>query len=188
MDDLLQTNKRKLNLKRRIIVALFIILLGGGIFAGYRLGKPTTEKTEIISVTSPVPANVKEAVKFRVYYPDQAKMPKGYVLDTSSFSVPQENGVAYKVTYDTDKKIVFSVQPKPSDEELTTFLTSYIPLRTSVETPNGEAEVGAYNTPGGDTQTMGSWTATNDNTWIIFTAPYDTNQDNLAKVLQAFKS
>ena len=136
--------------------------------------------------SSPVPKAVTQAVNFPVYYPDPKKLPAGYNLDQNSFTIsPKKNGVAYSVSYDNGKKIVFSVQTKPSDSELQSFNSNYIPLRIDYQTPAGQAEIGAYNNHG-NVQTLVSL-PTRTTAWIVVTAPYDTNQVKLKQVLSSLK-
>ena len=127
----------------------------------------------------PVPQNISQLVSFPIYYPDPNKLPKGYKLDVKSFSAPLKNGVTYTVNYGNDNKIVFSVQPKPSADELLTFDGNFLPLRTSYQTAVGQAEIGAYNL-----KTLVSL-PTNSSSWIIITAPPNINQDQLKQVLSA---
>jgi flagellar basal body-associated protein FliL len=135
--------------------------------------------------TSPVPSAISQAVSFPVYYPNPEKLPSGYYLDKDSFKNPVKNGVAYSVSYGGNKKIVFSAQQKPSDNELQAFNSSYIPLRTDYQTKAGQAEIGAYNNHG-TIETLVSL-STNSSTWLVVTAPYDINQDQLKKVLSAIQ-
>ena len=137
--------------------------------------------------SSPVPRNIQSKVDFPIYYPDQKKLPTGYRLNPDSFKAPQANGVVYEVDYGNGKRMVFSVQPKPSDNALQTFNSSYIPLRTDYQTPSGTAEIGAYNDNGKiTTETLVSL-PTNDKTWLLITAPYDINQAQLKQVLSSLK-
>jgi len=131
--------------------------------------------------SSPVPKNVAQKVSFPVYYPDQAKLPAGYRLDRNSFASPVKNGVAYDVVYAGGKKIVFSVQVKPSDNELQSFNSNYIPLRLDYQTKLGQAEIGAYRG-----QTLASLPII-DGPWIVLTAPPDINQGQLKQVIQAIR-
>jgi hypothetical protein len=132
---------------------------------------------------SPVPVALAQSVNFPIYYPVQAKLPAGYTLDLSSFKRPVQNGVSYSVSYSHSKKLVFSLQPKPSASELQNFTANYIPLHNSYQTPTGQALLGAYDTKTG-TETLVSL-PTGSNTWIIITAPYDISQDQLKQVLSS---
>ncbi|HSX18343.1 MAG TPA: hypothetical protein VLE51_03240 [Candidatus Saccharimonadales bacterium] len=130
---------------------------------------------------SPVPKNIKNAVSFPIYYPDQKKLPAGYILDTKSFANPVKNGVSYAVNYGNGQKLIFSVQPKPSDNELQSFYGNYIPLRIDIQIPNGQAEIGTYHN-----QTLVSLPVING-PWIIITGPQNTNQSQLKQVLSALR-
>jgi hypothetical protein len=157
-------------------IASLLVLTGGG--AG---GWFFTHRS-----VSPVPKNIQSAVSFPIYYPDQKKLPTGYTLDLQSFKVPQKNGVAYSVDYGLSQKLIFSVQPKPSNAELESFNASYIPLRNDYQTPVGKAEIGAYNSHGVLESLISL--PTNGSTWLIITAPYNVNQDQLKQVLQSIKA
>jgi hypothetical protein len=110
-------------------------------------------------------------------------LPPGYNLNTNSFNLsPDKKGVYYSVSYGANKKIVFSVQVKPTDNELQSFNSNYIPLRVDYQTPIGQAEIGAYHS-----QTLVSLPVING-PWIVITAPPDINQDQLKQVLRAIKA
>jgi hypothetical protein len=131
--------------------------------------------------SSPVPKAIRQSVDFPVYYPDPKKLPSGYTLNLSSFKTPIKNGVTYSVSYGNGKQLVFSVQPKPSPAELQTFDGNYLPLKTTYQTPVGQAEIGAYNL-----KTLVSL-PTSSSTWIIITAPPNINQGQLKQVLSSIK-
>ena len=137
----------------------------------------TSQKNAIIA--SVVPDSVIKSVSFKIYYPDQTKLPKGYVFDKRSITTPVQNGVSYSVDYPGGNKIVFSLQLKPSDSELQSFKTNFIPLRNEVRTSLGQADIGAYNQ-----QTLVSFPL-NDGPWIVITAPSDIDQDKLKQVLNS---
>lgn len=128
--------------------------------------------------SSPVPATVRKSVSFPVYYPSPAKMPAGYTLDLHSFSATSQT-VVYSVTYETNKKIAFTVQRKPSDDELKLFHTNQMPLRNEVKVAVGTATTGSLNN-----QTLASL-PTNDQTWLLITAPIDIDQEQFRQVLRA---
>lgn len=133
-----------------------------------------------------VPENIQKSVGFPIYYPDEKKLPAGYSLNKTSFSNPRNNGVTYFVSYDGSKKIVFSAQPKVSDQEMNLFYKSYIPLKTEVKTAIGKAEIGAYNNAGKVT-TLVSLPTEDSKTWLVITAPADINQSQLKQVLQSLR-
>jgi hypothetical protein len=131
--------------------------------------------------SSIVPKTVSRAVSFPIYYPDPKKLPKGYRLDISSFGLVVKNGVTYSVTYDTNKKIIFLTQPRPTDDELQAFNKNYLPLRTAYITPAGEAQIGAYN--GKSFVSLPTYGPS----WLVITAPPDIDQDQFKQVLSAMK-
>jgi hypothetical protein len=134
---------------------------------------------------NPVPKDIRKAVSFKVYYPDEAKMPKGYVLDKSSFRKAEGSVVLFSISYDNGRSMVVSEQPQPPQDIIEKFKTSAIPVSNKVSTYLGQAAIGAYNN-GDKIQTVTSLPITNG-PWLIITAPSDVNQDELKQVLQALK-
>ena len=171
--------------KKLIVVAIATIILticASGLWLYAHHSNPQEHKINAVINLSPVPATVMAAVDYKVYYPDITKLPTGYKLDEHSFNVLVKNGIAYTVSYEVSKKIVFSLQTKPSDNELAAFRSNYIPLRTDFQTPIGAAQIGAYNS-----QTLVSLPLFNG-PWIVITAPSDINQDQLKQVINSLRS
>jgi hypothetical protein len=164
----------------RFIWIIALVLIAAGV-AGFWLHNRHTITPKPVS-NSPVPQAVAQSVNFPIYYPDSKKLPVGYTLNRNSFTSPVKNGVAYSLNYDNGKKIVFSVQVKPSDNELQSFNSSYIPLRIDYQTLVGQAEIGAYHN-----QTLVSLPIING-PWVVITAPPDINQDQLKQVISALKA
>ncbi len=126
----------------------------------------------------PVPGDVKHAVAFPVYYPQQSKLPAGYTLDTKSFTA-SDQAVIYAINYGSGQKITVSVQKRPSDNNLANFYKHSIPIHSDVLTMIGKAAVGAVGE-----QTMVSL-PTNDRSWLIITGPATIDRDQLTQVLQS---
>ena len=158
-----------------------LALLAGVASTIIALGAAGTWRHTAHRYASPVPKSITSSVSFPIYYPDQSKLPAGYTLDASSFKQPVQNGVNYTVDYGNRQELVFSLQPKPPASELQNFVANYIPLHNSFQAPTGQALLGAYNTKTG-TETLVSL-PTGSNTWIIITAPYNINQDQLKQVI-----
>lgn len=168
--------------RKRALYIGIVLLVVAGWAAGAFFVHWHKNPQPLAAQTSPVPASIRSVAPFPVYYPEQKSLPPGYKLDVGSFSSPVKNGVAYKVTYDGAKQIVFSVQAKPSDSELQTFNSNYIPLRIDYQTPVGQAEIGAYHNG-----TLVSLPVING-PWIIITAPPDIDQGQLKQVLRSMRS
>jgi hypothetical protein len=160
-------------------VALIVLVLAGAL-AGAVVLSQQPKKTR--GPISPVPASISHAVNFKVYYPDQSKLPVGYIFDKNSFANPVKNGISYSVNYGNGSKIVFSLQTKPSDNELQTFNGNFIPLRIDIQTPLGQAESGVYRE-----KTLASLPITNG-PWVVVTAPKDINQQQLKQILSSLKA
>jgi hypothetical protein len=173
--------KRTLRLYKRIGLALAgvaaISVLAWASIAGYHHFVGGQAQPH-----SPVPLSIRRNANFSIYYPDQAKLPAGYTLNTGSFKFADNTAVIYTVSYGANKKLTFSVQKKPADTIIQKFATGYIPLHTNVTTPTGTALVGAIGM-----QTVVSL-PTKGNAWIIITGPSDTDQTRLTQVLRSIKS
>lgn len=125
-----------------------------------------------------MPSEVSKHVDFPIYYPDPARLPKSYILDRTSFSAT-DNAVIYAVRQG-DKTLTFSVQARPSDEDLDTFYANQLPLRDEVPTPIGDGAIG-----GVMGQTFVSIRA--EKAWVIVTAQADINQTDLKAILKSMK-
>lgn len=163
------TWKRK-NLFIGVAGIVVIAIIGGGFF--YITG----------SNNSPVPSKLSKAVDFPVYYPDPKKLPNGYSLNEKSFKSPQSGVIVYAVSYGKGQKLVFSVQHKPSSDDLASFVKTYIPINRQVLTLAGTATVGAIGQ-----QTVASL-PTDTNAWIIVTGPANAfGSNDFSQVLQALR-
>lgn len=155
-----------------------IILIVGVIWGGNLLYHRLSTHSQLSS--DPVPLTIRQDVGFSVYYPNPSKLPDGYTLDVHSFT----NGnqvVEYTVSSPNNQKLVFSVQPKPSDTEIQSFHKKNLPLHTTVTTPVGAAIVGAISH-----QAVASLPTSGD-AWVIITAPANIDQGELSQVLQAIQ-
>ena len=158
-----------------VLVIALVTLIGGGV-GGWLYSH---------SSTSPVPQSINKQINFPIYYPDAKRLPSGYVLDKNSFRSPQKGVVIYSVIYDSNKKIVFSVQQKPSDSIIQDFYANSIPLRNHFNISLGDLEIGAF----GSGKTLGTVASltTKDGSWLIVTAPGDINQLQLEQVMNSLK-
>lgn len=168
--------KVKKNSKRRFFQYLYLLIFIAIISVIFTLFYAQRNK-------SPVPPNIKRGVNFQIYYPDQKKLPNGYKLNIKSFTKPRQDVILYTVYYGNGKKLIFSVQPKPSDDEIQRFYSNYIPLRNQVQLNLGQAQVGSYGNP---LKTVVSYPIDNG-PWVIVTAPVDTDQNKLKQVLNTLK-
>jgi hypothetical protein len=163
--------------ERLISLALALLVVAGGITGAWLHWHHTAAQTT--ANTSPVPKNVAQAVNFPIYYPDPQKLPAGYNLN--SFKYVPGQGVLYYVSYDNGKRLVFTLQQKPSSQDLAAFNKKYIPIHRQVLTLVGTATIGAIGS-----QTVVSLPT--DKTWVIITGPSDIyGTDQLTQVLQSIK-
>lgn len=134
-------------------------------------------KDNAAPTTSVVPLSIAKSVTFPVYYPDPKKMPPGYVLVQDSFSAANQ-AVVYSVAYDSNKTVAFTVQAKPAENDLKVFYANQLPLRNELSVPAGTAAIGVINN-----QTLVSL-PTNDNAWLLITAPLDIEPEHLHQLLR----
>ncbi len=160
-----------------IFIASLIIIISLNIY-GYRKIKVRPKVT--ISSVPEISQSLKQSVPFDIYYPDQNKLPKGYVLDKNSLST-SKHAVVYTIKFESNKKLVVTVQAKSSDKDISDFYAHTMPLHIDVNTPIGKATIGAINL-----KNVVSL-PTKTNSWLIISVPADTNQDQLKNVLQSFK-
>jgi hypothetical protein len=131
---------------------------------------------------SPVPAEIRGAVSFAVYYPEQSKLPAGYSLDTTSFRLAQPGVVVYSVKTGS-QQLIFSEEQTPGGNVVDKFTSSYIPLHNPITTDLGKAAMGAAG-QGANLQTIVSLPITKG-PWLIITAPANTKQSDMQQILQS---
>jgi hypothetical protein len=135
----------------------------------------------LVGSTSAVPKKIQQAVPFSVYYP--AQLPPGYVLDMTSFRLPDQGVVLFTVTYGKGKDIIFSEQQQPSRSDIDKFVSNYIPLNTALQFAIGQANVGAYSTAP-SIRTVVSLPIHNG-PWLIITAPSEVSRSDMVKILES---
>ena len=155
-------------------VVLTVLVVAGLIFAGQRLiGKPANV----------VPENIQKSAGFTVYFPDAAKLPAGFALDTGSFRLAQKGVVVFALTDSNKRSLVFSEQQQPSSDEINKFVSSYIPVNSTLQLGIGQARIGAYgNAP--DIRSTVSLPI-HGGPWLIMTAPSQISHDDIVKVLRS---
>ncbi|HSX36517.1 MAG TPA: hypothetical protein VLG13_00110 [Patescibacteria group bacterium] len=151
----------------------FLVLILGGVWF----------YSHAIATSSPVPQDIRKAVSFTVYYPDQKRLPQGYSLDTTTFRQAEPGVVLFSLQYYNGKRMVFSEEQKPASDVINKFVTAAIPLHTELTTPLGKAEVGVYGN-NADLHSVVSLPISNG-PWLIITAPADINQPNLTRILNS---
>jgi hypothetical protein len=165
--------KPRRNPKKAFLYLLILIILAAGSAGGWWY---FTQRN-----TSPVPKNIQKAVSFPIYYPDPKKLPAGYSLDTSSFTSPSKDVIVYTVNYGQGNKLIFSVQPKPSIQDINDFNSHRIPIHIEFQTKLGIAELGVIGN-----QAVVSL-PTNINEWLIITGPQNLRESDISPVLEILK-
>lgn len=133
--------------------------------------------------TSPVPAKVRSAVNFHIYYPNQKQLPSGFTLDQESFKLAQPGVVLFSVKQSGGGKLIFSEEAQPDPSIIDKFNTAYIPLHTTLTVALGQAEIGTYGN-GPNLRTIASLPA-HKGPWIIITAPSHTDSNDLRTILES---
>jgi len=159
---------------KRLFFLVALLLLAGLAAIGFCKG---------VNHNGVVPKKIQNSVNFPIYYPDLKKLPTGYNLDPRSFRLAQAGVVLFTVTYGRGKDIIFSEEEQPSSKNIDKFISDYIPVNMSSELAVGQAKLGAYG-PAPNIRTIASLPITKG-PWLIITAPSDTNQNELVKILQA---
>jgi hypothetical protein len=171
----LKMPRSRANRRIFILTCLATVILAGSL--GFLF---LTRKAAPTPRPSVVPTSITKQAHFLVPYPDPLKLPHGYSLDLNSFS-GTDQAVVYSASYDQDKKIAFTVQKKPSDDELRAFYANQIPIRNEVKVSAGMAAIGVLNN-----QTFASLPTEGDS-WLLITAPKDIDPNDLKKILQAIR-
>ena len=158
-------------IKAKIIVLFCIVILIVVVSLCLRLLGPPYD---------PIPLSVRQTVSFRIYYPDQSKLPIGYSLDIKSISASNQ-AVVYVIRSNSGQKLNVSIQARPSAAQLIYFDNSIIALHTQINTNIGKALIGAINSQAVLSLPVGG-------SWILITAPGSFNQSTLQRVIDTFKS
>ena len=165
------TKRRRGIVSKKIvtIVTGLIIVLAGLVFIYYR------NKEQ-----NPIPLGIRQNTPFPIYYPDPKKMPPDYKLDINSLS-SRQGVVVYAINYKSTKKLVISEEPKLAAADLQYFYAHHLPLHTTLSTSIGTATIGAIGS-----QSVTSL-PTNDNTWLLITAPSNINESQLKELILSLK-
>src|SRR5262249_43557189 len=99
----------------------------------------------------------------------------------NSFKKINNQAIGYAVNYGSNQKLIFTIQVKPSDDEISDFYKDSIPLHINVDTSVGKAAIGVANN-----QTIVSL-PTKDQSWVLIAAPTDVNQDQLKQVANSIR-
>jgi len=174
MDELKETRpKHKMLTLYSIFSSLIIIIILIG------LGVYIIKQHDNIYLPYPISKQAAEQLGFNIYYPNSKLLPSGYILNKGSFSSTSQV-LIYSVSYG-NQKIVFSDQPKPTYNQLLSFVNNNIPLNTTFSTSVGTATIGAIKN-----QTVVSL-PTNSDSWLIITSPESINQNDLDQVLSSIE-
>jgi hypothetical protein len=130
---------------------------------------------------NPVPANIRKSVPFKIYYPDQRHLPKGYLLDPKSFT---SNGkaVVYHIYGPNKYDITISQQQRASDADIAKFYAAVMPHRTKLGTALGDAQVGTIGQ-----MNVVSLTPTGQ-TWVLMSVPTDMQVSTLQDIVKTLRN
>ena len=167
----IKKTRRKLPKKIIIIIAL-VIVLGAGAIYYFVFTKSDT-------LPYPIDRQTALTLGYDIYYPNQQKLPTGYILNKNSF-YDTDQTLIYTAT-NGKTKLVFSDQAKPTDAQIQQFYAKNIPLHTTLTTSIGTATIGAIKN-----QTVVSL-PTKSNAWLLITAPGSINQGDLTTIVKSIQ-
>lgn len=122
---------------------------------------------------NPFPPTI-HAAKYSLFYP--RVLPPGFYIDKNSFE--QTSAVTtYTIVYGGDKKLIFTMQPKPSNFNFEDFHKEGKRLNS----PIGQAYAGAVNE-----RTVVS--IPTDNSWLLISVPSEIKTSDLQKVLSGLET
>lgn len=158
----------KLKLSKKSLVNLLLIvlitLLAGIIFS--KLREPD----------SPVPASFRVNTEFSMYYPKA--LPEGFEYD--EIAQDTETGVVTYSIASGERKLYFSLQPRPDGFDLEGFNREKITGGRTFETKIGPLTTGVL-----ENQTVGSIVA--NDTWVLITAGPGTSLDDIENAGKSMK-
>jgi hypothetical protein len=123
-----------------------------------------------------IPAAVRQTADFRLYQP--GRLPAGFSLDKGSFRTASQV-VTFSISYNDNRKIIISEQPKPSGFDFDLFYEQFTDKK-SIAAPVGKAVMGRY-----EDADLASVIA--DKTWILVRAPAGIESVQLEQLLLGFK-
>ena len=145
-----KSNRKLLSSKKWILGAVFAstVILGVVVYMVF-IYKP-----------NPIPASIREAASFTVYYPGQ--LPSGISVDKSSISYGQ-GVLIYKFTSNNSSSLVVSQQVKPENFDFESieherYITNNYGIADIKERPDGSQSISFV---------------TKDNTWVVGNANKD---------------
>ena len=134
---------------------------------------------------NPVPRDLRHAVSFPVYYPVTSGLPKGYVLNESSFKQASPGVIIYSIGRAGGQRLILSEEKQPGGNTINDFVKSYLPLNSSFDTKLGKAQMGAFGNPP-NLRNIVSLPIKNG-PWLIITAPADTQQSDIKQIIQSLR-
>ncbi len=123
-----------------------------------------------------LPANVKDQIRFSAFLP--AELPPGYAIQENSYAY--QNGVlTYRISAPNKVTVLATEQPQPTNFDINTFYKGLKNSR-SAATPYGTAQAGQFLK-----SEVGTLTASG--TWLLLSAPENTDSSVLLTILSHMK-
>jgi hypothetical protein len=153
-----------------IFVAAAVILIAG-------ISAVLLVHSKSSAQSSGIPNDILTAANFPLYIPEE--LPKGYALDSNSYSSTREV-VSYTITYNKDSKLLVSLQPIPANFDFDTFYEKSMKDASSVSTSVGNAKIGRMN----GIETISLLTK---KTWVLITAPDGAADRDMSSIVKTLR-
>jgi len=167
--------KRKKGKLRRVVLALFVIIVLAGVGAGIAFLKP--QPAPPAPPVQHFPAAIKSKMDIALYYPED--LPSGYTVN-NDFKIVQGNALYYTVKAPDDAVFYVTTQATPKDFDFQTF-ESKLGNKSSFSTPVGGGTMGILNS------NLVSSIRTDNGVWVTVNTDKLTDEDQLKTISQAFE-
>jgi len=159
--------KKRRAVKFFIFLVVLAALAGGGVLAYHKY-----------NVKSPFPADIRQNADIDLLYPGQ--LPAGYKIDASSYK--QTNGILTYNAYNSDQKLVFTLQKTPTVFDFNTFYKQQFQNSRQINTNYGTATLGINSG-----RPLGS--LVDDTTWLLLSVSNNSHLslDDLSRVMSNLK-
>jgi hypothetical protein len=150
-----------------ILGSIFLILTGGVLVILMFTNKEPWPAADLL--------HAKSRIDYPLYYPTE--LPKGFSYKKNSIKI-SEIATIYTLTYEKDKKLFISNQPKPKEVIFKDFYDRLLKNKADVTSNQGKAVTGIV-----ADQSVGSLVT--DKTWVILNAPNDIKGQDLTDIVSS---
>ncbi len=162
----IKTGSPKKRRKILLIVSLTLMIIG---VAGYAL---LHERSSNV-----VPVSILQRSTFPLYTP--AWLPPGMLTETDSFDATSQV-VTFSVRDARGTRLVFTEQPRPALQEVSTFYDQQLTEKKTFKADNGEVTTGRF-------EGTGFAAVATDRTWVLVRAVADIDQGHMERIVRQLK-